>query len=105
MTHWEQRQAWFFRGAPAAIVPALLFLPALAYLVLTPVFAHARLLAAIAGLPLAAAEVWGLARLVRCCAQRELDLISALAFGALLVVLVITAYSAFFLAALAGQFF
>jgi hypothetical protein len=96
---WEQRQAWFFQGAPAAILAALLFLPALAYLVLTPALAHAHLLAAFAFPLLAAAEVWGLARLARCCAGRELDLITMLAFGALMVILVIVIYSAFFVAA------
>lgn len=105
MTRWEQRQAWFFRGAPAAIVPALLLLPAFAYLVWTPAFSHARLVAGFAFLPLAAAEFWGLARLVRCCAQRELDLISVLAFGALLIVLVIAIYSAFFLAVVANRLY
>jgi hypothetical protein len=105
VTRWQERQTWFFRGAPAAIVPALLFLPGLAYLCLTPAFGHARLVAGVSFVPLAASEVWGLARLVRCCAQRELDLVSVLAFGALLVVLVIAVYSAFFLAVLAGHLF
>jgi hypothetical protein len=96
---WEQRQAWFYRGAPTAIGAALLFLPALAYLVLTPAVPHAHLLAAFAFPLLGFAEFWGVARLVRCCASRELDLISMLAFGALMVILVIVIYSAFFVAA------
>src|SRR5205823_4465270 len=66
---------------------------------------HARLVAGFAFLPLAAAEFWGLARLVRCCAQREPDLISVLAFGALLIVLVIAIYSAFFLAVVANRLY
>jgi hypothetical protein len=35
----------FYVGAPLAIVPALIFLPALAYLVIDPRVSHARLAA------------------------------------------------------------
>jgi hypothetical protein len=97
---WEEKQACFYAGAPAAILAALLFLPTLAYLILTPAIPHAYWVAGLAFPLLAFAEFWGVARLVRCCTTRELDLISVLAFAALLVVLVIAIYSAFFVAAL-----
>ncbi len=99
----RKRQRLVFTGAPLAIVPALAFLPALAYLVLTPSLPHATLIAAIAFPLLAIAEVIGLFRLTLCCVTRPFDLLTAFSFGSLLVVLVIAAYTGLFLAVVAGQ--
>ncbi len=100
----KQRQQLVFTGAPLAIVPALAFLPALAYLVLTPVMRHSLVLAFLVFPVCALAEGLGLYRLVRCCVARPFDLVTMFAASALLVLLVIAAYTGFFLAALAGLF-
>ena len=100
---WKERQRLVFVGAPLAIVPAFAFLPALAYLLITPTVQHSMLLASVV-LPLfAVSEVSGLVRLVRCCVTRPFDLLTAFAFSALLVLLVVAAYTGLFLAAIAGR--
>jgi hypothetical protein len=99
----RQRQRLVFIGAPLAIIPALAFLPVLAYLVITPSVRHATLIAAILFPALAVAEVAGLFCLVRCCVARPFDLLTAFAFSSLLVVLVVAAYTGLFLAVLAGR--
>jgi hypothetical protein len=101
--YWKERQRLVFVGAPLAIVPALAFLPALAYLLITPSLPHSMLLASIVFPLFAVCEVLGLVRLVRCCVTRPFDLLTAFAFSALLVLLVIAAYTGLFLAAIAGR--
>ena len=100
----RQRQQLVFTGAPLAIVPALAFLPALAYLVLTPVIRHSFVVAFLVFPICAFAEVLGLYRLVRCCMARPFDLLTMFAAAALLILVVIAAYTGFFLAAIAGLF-
>ncbi len=99
----RQRQRLVFTGAPLALIPALAFLPALAYLVITPSVRHALLIAAVLFPLLAVAELVGLFRLILCCVSRPFDLLTAFAFGALVVLLVIAAYTGLFLAVLAGR--
>ena len=99
----RRRQRLVFIGAPLAIIPALAFLPALAYLVITPSVRHASLLAAFIFPAMAVAEIVGLFRLALCCVTRPFDLLTAFAFGSLLVVLVIAAYTGLFLAVIAGR--
>jgi hypothetical protein len=65
--HWKARQKLVFIGAPLALVPALAFLPMLAYLVITPTLQHSTLLAAIFFAIFGVCEGLGLVRLVRCC--------------------------------------
>jgi hypothetical protein len=101
--HWKHRQRLVFIGAPLAIVPALAFLPTLAYLVITPTLQHSSMLAAILFATFGVSEALGLMRLVRCCVTRPFDLITMFAFSALLVVLVIATYTGLFLAAIAGK--
>jgi hypothetical protein len=91
-----------YTGAPFAIIPALVFLPALAYLVITPSLRHATVVAAVL-FPLSAIfEALGVYRLVRCCVSPRFDLLSIFAAGTLMVLLVIATYTGFFLAALSG---
>ncbi len=97
---WERREALFFQGAPLALIPAISFLPALAYLVLTPRFAHAPLVAVALFPILCAAEIWGIMKLVHCI-QHDFDLLTILAFGVFVVLAVIAIYTGFWLAALA----
>ena len=99
----RKRQRLVFLGAPLAIVPALAFLPALAYLVITPSVPHSTLIASFLFPLLAVSEVIGLFWLVVCCVSRPFDLLTAFAFSALLVVLVVAAYTGLFLAVLAGR--
>ena len=77
---WERREALFFQGAPLALIPAISFLPAFAYLVLTPRFTHAPLVTLGLFPILCAAEIWGILKLVRCI-QHDFDLLTILAFG------------------------
>ena len=100
--HCKQRERLLLLGAPLAIIPALGFLPAFAYLALTPSVRHAALVAAIVFPLSVVSEAAGLYRLVRCCVLRPFDLLTAFAFSAIMVLLVIAAYTGFFLAALAG---
>jgi hypothetical protein len=97
---WERREALFFQGAPLALIPAISFLPALAFLVLTPRFSHAPLVAAAVFPILGAAEIWGITKLIRC-VQHDFDLLTILAFGVFVVLAVIAIYTGFWLAALA----
>ena len=97
---WERREALFFQGAPLALIPAIVFLPALAYLVLTPRFAHAPLVATAVFPLLGVAEIWGIVKLVRS-VQQDFDLLTILAFGVFVVLAVIAIYTGFWLAALA----
>jgi hypothetical protein len=63
---------------------------------------HATVVAAIVFPVAAGVEALGLYRLVRCCVSSTFDLLTMFAAGAMLVLLVIAAYTGFFLAALAG---
>ena len=99
----RKRQRLVFLGAPLAVVPALAFLPALAYLVITPSVPHSTLIASFLFPILAVAEIIGLFWLVLCCVTRPFDLLTAFAFSTLLVILVVAAYTGLFLAVLAGR--
>ena len=101
--HWKERQRLVFIGAPLAIIPAMGFLPALAYLVITPTVRHSTSVAVVVFALFGICEVLGLVRLVRCCVTRPFDLITMFAFSALLVILVIATYTGLFLAAIAGK--
>jgi hypothetical protein len=96
------RYRLFYVGAPLAIIPALLFLPALAYLVIDPSVPHARLVAWCAFPLIAVAEVFGVSRLAMSCVERPFGLSNVLSFGALLVLVVIIVCVGLFLAVLAG---
>jgi hypothetical protein len=100
---WLERERLFFIGAPLAILPALLFLPTLMSLVVTPHFSHARLLAGVIFPAFGISVVGGSVLLVRCIRRGEFDLTTALAFGALLVMLVVLVYDAVLLVAVLGN--
>ncbi|HSB75925.1 MAG TPA: hypothetical protein VLC12_09760 [Terriglobales bacterium] len=102
---WRQRERLFFRGAALAIAPALGFLPAVLFLVLTPRWPHSYAMAAVCLPALVFLELWGLLKLVCCCVQQDFDLLTMLAFGALVVVGAIAVYTGIFLAVVAGNMF
>ncbi len=95
---WKERERAFYVGAPLAILPALGFLPAVMFLVLLPVVAHARLIAILVFPVLALAGSIGLWKLAVSAVQRPFCILNALSFGALLVLLIISAYTGLFLA-------
>jgi hypothetical protein len=103
--NWDEREKLFFRGAVLAIAPALAFVPAVMFLILTPRLPHSYVLAALVLPLLMFLELWGLLKLVRCCVQQVFDLLTVLAFGALVIVAAIAAYSGLFLAVVAGKMY
>ena len=102
---WRQREKLFFRGSALAIAPALAFLPAVILLLLSPRWPHSYVLAAFLLPLLVWLELWGLWKLVRCCVQQVFDLLTILAFGALVIVGAIAAYTGIFLAVVAGKMY
>jgi hypothetical protein len=101
---WPQRERWFYWGAPLALGPALGFLPALVYLVIEPRVRHGPMIA-LGILPFAGvAEFFGVRWLVMGAVARPFNLLSMLSSGALMILLVIAAYTGLFLAAFAGKF-
>ena len=102
---WDEREKLFFRGAVLAIAPALAFLPAVMFLVLSPRLPHSYTVGALILPFLTFLELWGLWKLVRCCAHQAFDLLTVLAFGALVVVGAIGAYTGIFLAMVAGKMY
>ncbi len=89
---WKQRQRWLATGTALTLIPGLLVLPVAGFLVISPRFPQARLIGVILVAAFVACEIFGIPRLVRCL-YKEFDLISALAFGALVVLLVILVYT------------
>jgi hypothetical protein len=101
---WQERERWLYWGAPLALAPALAFLPGLVYLVIEPQVHYGPLIAA-ALLPVCGvAEFVGVRWLVMGALARPFNLLSMLSSGALMVLLVIAAYTGLFFAAFAGRF-
>jgi len=100
---WRERERAFFVGAPLAIVPALSVVPAVMFLLVTPAVAHARAIALVALPVFALAGSFGLWRLAAGAVERPWGILNVLSFGALLVVLIIAAYTGLFLALLAAK--
>ncbi|HZQ22444.1 MAG TPA: hypothetical protein VFA89_06555 [Terriglobales bacterium] len=101
--NWKYRRKLFFNGAPLALIPALAFLPALAYLVIDPAIAHASTIAFVLCPVLVASMGLGVSRLARCCVYGPFDLLTALSFGAMMILLVIASYTGLFLAVFAAK--
>lgn len=100
---WQERQQSLLVGAPCALVPALAFLPLFAHLVIQPAVAHSKLIAFLLFPLMAVAEVFGVSRVVRTFVRQPFDLISALAFGTICVLIVISIYTGMFFAAMAAR--
>jgi hypothetical protein len=101
--NWQERQRYLFYGAPLTLVPALAFLPAFAFLLLSPAIPHAQALAAIALPCLALAQVLGMLLVALACSLRKVDLITLLGFAVLMLLFVISIYTGLFFAAFAGR--
>jgi hypothetical protein len=100
---WKERERSFFIGAPMAIVPALGFLPAIMFLIVSPVIRHGRLAASVVLPILALAGSTGLWKLAIGAVQRPFNILNVLSFGALVVLLIIAGYTGLFLAFLAAN--
>ena len=99
----KDRERAFLVGAPLAIVPALCVLPAIMFLVLFPRVEHGRTIAAMV-LPLCAlAGSFGLWKVALGAVEKPWGIFNMLSFGALLVLLVIAAYTGLFLALAAAK--
>ncbi len=93
---WQERQHWLGWGALLTLVPGLGLLPTVAFLVVSPRFLHARFVGFVLLAGIAVCESLGIARLARCL-RAEFDLLSALAFGAIILLLVVLMYTGVFL--------
>jgi predicted tellurium resistance membrane protein TerC len=94
----KERERAFMIGAPLAIIPALGLLPLVTFLIVFPQVAHGRAIG-LSVLPLCAlAGGFGLWKLATGALQKPWGIFNALNFGALLVLLVIAAYTGLFLA-------
>jgi hypothetical protein len=97
----RERERQFLVGAPLAIVPALLFLPATTFLIIFPRFSHGRILGAVL-LPICAlVSCLGLWKLAIGAVQKPWGIFNVLSFGALTILLVIAGYTGLFLALMA----
>lgn len=89
----ERREREFLIGAPLVMVPSVFSIPVWLVFVHTPRFSHSAIIAGAIYLAFAVALVTGIGKLLRCLRIREIDLISAMAFGVLLVFCVMLVYA------------
>jgi hypothetical protein len=94
----KQRERAFMIGAPLAMIPALIFLPAVTFLIVFPQVAYGRVIGMFV-LPICAlAGSFGLWKLATGAVQKPWGIFNALSFGALLFLLLIAGYTGLFLA-------
>ncbi|MFY9905672.1 MAG: hypothetical protein WBX02_15225 [Terriglobales bacterium] len=98
ITRSKERERAFLIGAPLAIVPALGFLPAITFLIVFPRIAHGRAIGFVVVPACALLSSFGLWKLALGAVQKPWGIFNALSFGALIVLLVIAAYTGLFLA-------
>jgi hypothetical protein len=94
----RERERAFLIGAPLAIVPALVFLPAVMFLIAFPQVAHGRAIGVFVVPACALTGSFGLWKLSMGVVQRPWGLWNVLCFGALLILVVIASYTGLFLA-------
>jgi hypothetical protein len=94
----KERERAYLIGAPLAIIPALIFLPAVTFLIVFPRVAHGRAIASFVLPACALASCFGLWKLALGAVQKPWGIYNVLSFGALLVLLVIAGYTGVFLA-------
>jgi hypothetical protein len=99
---WRQREDALVWGAPLVVIPALAFVPLLVSFLFDPAFHHARVVGVILLPLLAIAEVSGLSRIARCFA-REFDVLSVLAGGVVVILVVIAMCSGVMLAMIVSR--
>jgi len=94
----NERERAFMIGAPLAIVPALIFLPAVTFLIVFPRVTHGRAIGLFVLPACALVGSFGLWKLALGAVQKPWGIFNVLSFGALLVLLVIAGYTGLFLA-------
>jgi hypothetical protein len=94
----KERERAFLIGAPMAIVPALVFLPAVMFLIVFPQITHGRAIGFVVVPACALISCLGVWKLAMGAVQRPWGIFNVLSFGALLVLLVIAGYTGVFLA-------
>jgi hypothetical protein len=94
----KDRERAFLIGAPLAIVPALVFLPAVMFLIVFPRVAHGRVIGLFVVPACALLSFLGLWKLALGAVQKPWGIFNVLSFGALLILLVIASYTGIFLA-------
>jgi hypothetical protein len=94
----KERERAFLIGAPLAIVPALVFLPAVMFLIVFPRVQHGRMIGLFVLPACALAGSLGLWKLAMGAVQKPWGIFNVLNFGALMVLLVIAGYTGLFLA-------
>ncbi len=94
----REREGAFLIGAPLAVVPALIFLPAVTFLIVFPQVAHGRAIGFVVLPVCALTSSFGLWKLALGAVQKPWGIFNVLSFGALIVLLVIAAYTGLFLA-------
>lgn len=97
---WKERERAFLVSAPLAILPALAFLPAVTFLVIFPRVSHGRAIGIFVILACAIVGSFGLWKLALGAVQKPWGILNVLCFGAIIVILVIAAYTGLFLALL-----
>ncbi len=95
-TDWQQRQHSLVWGALLTLVPALGLLPVIGFMLVAPRFSYARPTGAMLLGIFGFCELVGVPRLARCL-YGEFDLLGALAFASLVLLLVILMYTGIFI--------
>ena len=96
---WRERERWLYWGAPLALIPAFALLPVLALMVLRPLTSYARPLGFVLLPLMGLSAALGTARL-GWCLRGKLDVISAFAWGTIMVLMVVMIYTGVIAAAL-----
>ena len=86
-TSWQRRENSLLIGTPLVLLPALALLPTTVFLIVSPVFAHARMIGLFLLPVYGISEVIGMGRMAHC--LRQLDVITLLAVGTLVILLVV----------------
>jgi hypothetical protein len=94
----KERERAFMIGAPMAIVPALVFLPAVMFLIVFPQVAHGRAIGLMVLPACALLGSYGLWNLALGAVEKPWGIFNVLSFGALFVLLAIAGYTGLFLA-------
>jgi hypothetical protein len=94
----KERERAFMIGAPMAIVPALVFLPAVMFLIVFPQVAHGRAIGLMVLPACALLGSYGLWNLALGAVEKPWGIFNVLSFGALFVLLDIAGYTGLFLA-------
>ena len=96
----KERERSFLIAAPVAIIPALVFLPAVMFLIVFPRMPHGRLIGFFVVAVCALLGSYGLWKLALGAVQKPWGIFNVLNVSALLVLLVIAGYTGIFLALL-----